>query len=169
MHILGKHASWSVNIVNLCASRLGRKHGYRTNWYEENFVGAAEHGFRNTRKRQVAKILTRNVTQEFVKSIIELQFNIKWKTETGEPADYTYYEFCDNTNTTKLLKYIPRQAHVKATPYKKCRNDTDDRLKGITQKQLCPTVYIRTTEKWKTWEPENDKFKDVEATWSLCM
>ena len=120
-------------------------------------------------KRQVAKILKRNVTQEFVKSIIELQFNIKWKTETGEPADYTYYEFCDNTNTTKLLKYIPRQAHVKATPYKKCRNDTDDRLKGITQKQLCPTVYIRTTEKWKTWEPENDKFKDVEATWSLCM
>ena len=89
------------------------------NFLKEN-VNSWEEYFETAPQSPVAlaKILKRNVTQEFVKSIIELQFKIKWKTERGEPADYTYYEFCDNTNTTKLLKYIPRQAHVKATPYK---------------------------------------------------
>ena len=102
--------------------------------------------------------------QWLVANIIQYQFEMKWNTDTpaGEPDDYTFYEFCDKENTTDLLKYIPRQAHVKATLYKKCRRESVYHLKRISIQQLCPTVYIRTADGWKSWRADKDEFNDVE-------
>ena len=100
--------------------------------------------------------------QWLVKNIIQHQFDIRWKTPDGDPDDYTFYQFCNNENTTDLLKYIPRQAHVKATLYKECRRRNVNDLRGITKENLCPTVYIRTAGRWKSWRADEDEFNDVE-------
>jgi hypothetical protein len=116
----------------------------------------------------LAKYLKKTTTESaphwLVKNIIQHQFDIRWKTPNGHPNDYTFYEFCDNENTTDLLKYIPRQAHVKATLYKECRQRDVNDLRGITEKKenLCPTVYIRTAGRWKSWRADEDEFNDVE-------
>ncbi len=102
--------------------------------------------------------------QWLVRNIIQHQFDIRWKTPNGDPKDYTFYQFCDNENTTDLLKYIPRQAHVKATLYKECRQRDVNDLRGITEKKenLCPTVYIRTAGRWKPSRADEDEFNDAE-------
>ncbi len=74
----------------------------------------------------MAKHLKKTAPHWLVANIIQHQFDIRWKTPNGHPNDYTFYEFCDNENTTDLLKYIPRQAHVKATLYKECRRKKHD-------------------------------------------
>ncbi len=108
--------------------------------------------------------------QWLVANIIQYQFEMKWNTDTpaGEPDDYTFYEFCDNENTKKLLKYIPRQAHVKATLYKECRQISVNYLRGIAKKKenLCPTVYVKTTRgRWKSWrtDVDGDEFNDIDV------
>ncbi len=112
----------------------------------------------------MAKHLRKNAPQWLVESIIQHQFDIRWKTPTinGDPEDYTFYEFCDNENTTDFLKYIPRQAHVKATLYKECRRTSVNSLRGITKENLCPTVYMRTTDEWVSWRADEDEFNGVE-------
>ncbi len=114
----------------------------------------------------LAKYLKKTTTESaphwLVKNIIQHQFDIRWKTPNGDPKDYTFYEFCDNENTTDLLKYIPRQAHVKATLYKECRQRDVNDLRGITKENLCPTVYMRTTDEWVSWRADEDEFNDIE-------
>ncbi len=121
--------------------------------------------------KYLKKTKTINAPHWLVKNIIQHQFDIRWNTLNGDPDDYTFYEFCDNRNTAKLLKYIPRQAHVKATLYKECRKINVSSLREITEKKenLCPTVYIRTTDGWKSWRANEDKFypvKDIKKTLS---
>ncbi len=100
--------------------------------------------------------------QWLVKNIIEHQFDIRWKTPDGDPDDYTFYQFCNNENTTDLLRYKPRQAHVKATLYKECRRRNVNDLRKITKENLCPTVYMRTTDEWVSWRADEDEFNDIE-------
>lgn len=103
---------------------------------------------------EMANCLKKSAPQWLVTSLIERQFDIRWHTMTGEPNDYTFYEFCDNENTRDFFKYKPRQAHVKATLYKECRVKNVSTLRAITKDELCPKVYIRTTTGWKTWQPD---------------
>ena len=109
----------------------------------------------------LAECLKKNVPQWFVRNIIQHQFDIRWDTENGEPDDYHFYQFCDMKNTTRLLKYSPRLAHVQATLYKKCRRICGERRISENKEWLCPTVYIRTNDGWKTWRADEDKFTRV--------
>ena len=132
----------------------------------------------------MANYLQLTVTQTAVKNIIENQFQIKWNTktapdespdtsdeeqsanttDTGPPANYTFYEFCDNERTMRLFKYIPRLAHVKTTLYKKYRKEGISNLQRIAEKQkkLCPKVYIKIANGWKIWDADTEKFEDNE-------
>ena len=112
--------------------------------------------------KYLKKTKTESAPHWLVESIIQHQFDIRWRTHNGDPDDYTFYQFRDNENTTDLLKYIPRQAHVKATLYKECRGESVYHLKRISKQQLCPTVYIRTAGVWKSWRADKDEFNDVE-------
>ena len=112
--------------------------------------------------KYLKKTKTHSAPQWLVESIIQHQFDITWNTPDGDPDDYTFYQFCDNENTTDLLKYIPRQAHVKATLYKECRRKSVNDLRGITKENLCPTVYMRTTDEWVSWRADEDEFNDIE-------
>ncbi len=116
----------------------------------------------------MAKYLRRTKTKSaphwLVRNIIQHQFDIRWNTRTinDDPDDYTFYKFCDNENTTGLLKYIPRQAHVKATLYKECRRKSVNYLRGITKENLCPTVYMRiAADEWISWRADKDEVNDV--------
>ena len=103
----------------------------------------------------MAEYLKRNAPQWLVKNIIQYQFHMRWNTETGEPADYTFYQFCDKANTTQFFKYKPRQAHVKAMLYKECRKIRAAYYqRSITKEKLCPKVYIRTTRGWISWQAD---------------
>ena len=101
--------------------------------------------------------------QWLVVNIFQYQFDIRWNTLTinGDPADYTFYQFCDNENTTEFLKHDPRQAHVKATLYKECRRKSVNDLRRITKENLCPTVYIKIARGWKSWRADKDEFCKV--------
>ena len=117
-----------------------------------------------------------NTSQEELTNVLESE--MKWKTDTpageacaGEPDDYTFYEFCNNENTTEFFKYKPRRAHVKATLYKECRNKKVSSLREITEKKenLCPTVYMRIAGGWKSSRADEDEFyrvKDINKTLS---
>ena len=117
--------------------------------------------------RDMAEYLRKNVTQKVVKSIFQSQFQIKWNTSTGEPTDYKFYKFCDTEQTTKLFKYDPRQAHVKATLYKECtsRSQSMSYVQSICKRkeQLCPEVYVRSNAEWKTWDAETRIFTKSES------
>ena len=107
----------------------------------------------------IAECLT-EVPQRVVKNLIDHQFAIKWNTDTGEPDDYTFYDFCNHADDpTQYLKYTPRKAHVRATLYKECKIRPSESLQ---KEQLCPTVYIRVTDNsWKLWTAVNpDSFND---------
>ena len=110
----------------------------------------------------MAKKLKKGVPQWLAKNIIQHQFDIRWCTRTGKPNDYNFYQFCDMKNTIELLKYKPRAAHVKATLYKKCRSTYDEQSFIKSKEQLCPTVYIRTSHGWKSWQAVNEEFSTVE-------
>ena len=98
--------------------------------------------------------------QKMVKNIIQHQFDIRWETgpPAGEPDDYTFYDLCDMENTKASFLYEPRKAHVYATLYKECRRKSISRLRKITKKKLCPKVFIRTPDGWKSWEAQKDEF-----------
>ena len=98
----------------------------------------------------MAIYLKKDVPQWFVRNIIQHQFDIRWQTATGKPRDYNFYQFCNMTNTTTLLKYTPRLAHVQATLYKECSRICDVQRISENKVQLCPTVYIKTNDGWKT-------------------
>ena len=132
----------------------------------------------------MANYLRSNVTQTVVKIIIDNQIQIKWNTktapdespdttdeeesasttDTGPPANYTFYQFCDREKTMRLFKYIPRLAHVKTTLYKKYRKEGISNLQRIAenQKKLCPKVYIKIANGWKIWDADTEKFEDNE-------
>jgi hypothetical protein len=111
----------------------------------------------------LAKYVKKCAPQWLVESIFQHQFEIKWNTPTGEPADYKFSQFCDKENTTKHFKYKPRQAHVKAILYKELRRESVYDLRNITKEELCPIVYIKTTRGWKLWQAdEGDEFEDVD-------
>jgi hypothetical protein len=104
-----------------------------------------------------------DVSDDLVKNLIQGQFKIKWNTLTGEPKNYTFHEFCDKEKTTKFFKsYDPRRAHVEATLYKECRRKNVVDLKAITKRELCPKVYIRTANGWKTWNAATNTFANCE-------
>ena len=110
----------------------------------------------------MAKYLKKDVPQWFVRNIIQHQFDIRWYTPTRKPNDYNFYQFCDMNNTTRLLKYTPRLAHVQATLFKKCRRICGVQRISESKKQLCPTVYIKTNDGWKTWQAQDGEFGHVE-------
>ena len=111
------------------------------------------------------KCLKSDAAQWLVENTIQRQFDMKWDTPTGEP-DYSFYDFCCTEKTKKYFKYIPRQAHVRATLYKEyCSNPKQykkirhDALR-LPKKVLCPIVYFSTINGWKAWQAydeEHDK------------
>ena len=115
----------------------------------------------------MADYLQKTVTHKVVKSIFQSQFQIKWNTSTGEPTDYKFYEFCDTERTAKLFKYGPRQAHVKAALYKECtsRSQSMSYVQSISnrKKKLCPEVYVRSNDGWKTWDADTGTFTKSES------
>ena len=109
--------------------------------------------------RDMAKYLKKNEKgQKAAKKIIENQFQIEWNTPTGKPTDHTFYQFCDIERPEWLFKYRPRQAHAKVTLFKECRTKSKSNLQSISERKenLCPKVYIKTANGWKTWEANND-------------
>ena len=108
----------------------------------------------------LARKLKKDVPQWLVSNIIQHQFDIKWSTDTGKPDNYTFYQFYEMKNTSSLLQYAPRLAHVKATLYKECRSICND-VQGMRKEELCPMVYIRTVRGWKTWKPGEPGFNCV--------
>ena len=109
----------------------------------------------------LARKLKKDVPQWLVNNIIQRQFDIKWPTHTGQPDNYTFYQFYEMENTSSLLKYAPRLAHVKATLYKECRSICHD-VQRMSKEELCPMVYIRTVQGWKTWKADERNFNTVE-------
>ena len=129
-----------------------------------------------TSPRVLAEVcLTSNATQWVVASMIQHQFDIKWDTPTGKPADdYSFYDFCNTEKTKKFFVYKTRQAHVKATLYKEYCKDPkkyeeilDDALRK-SKKTLCPKVYFSTINGWMAWQAydeeqnEREEFREVD-------
>ena len=103
--------------------------------------------------------------QWLVKNMIQRQFDINWETTTGEPADYSFYEFCDTENTKEFFKYKPRQAHVKATLYKECRHKQQmlNDLLHETKNSVCPEVFVNTVDGlWEIWQAPDENVKEGE-------
>ena len=110
--------------------------------------------------------------QWLVKNMIQRQFDINWETTTGEPDDYSFYDFCDTKNTKELFAYKPRLAHVKATLYKECRHKQQmlNDLLHKTKKSVRPKVFVNTVDGWKIWqaldeEDEEGKFSLLRKDW----
>ena len=105
-----------------------------------------------------------DATQWLVNNIIKRQFDIKWDTPTGEPDDYSFYDFCNTKKTKKFFAYGPRQAHVNATLYKECRGKQemlDDQMYKPTN-SLCPQVVVNTVDGWKIWQAPDENVKEGE-------
>ena len=111
----------------------------------------------------LAKHVKKSSPQWFVRNLLKRQFEIRWATDTGEPRDFTYHEFCEEEGTTKHLKYKPRKAQVMVRLYRECRKRSPNELRLMSEEQLCPTVYARTTEGWKAWEATSGKFEAVKS------
>ena len=117
--------------------------------------------------------LKSNAPQWLVASMIQHQFEIKWDPDSGEPDDYSFWEFYVTESTQKYFKYKPRLAHVKTTLYKEyCRRPEqynkilDDALRS-PKNTLCPEVYFSTINGWKAWQAydeednKEDEFREV--------
>ena len=118
-----------------------------------------------TSPRVLAEVsLQPNVAHWVVASMIERQFEIKWDTPTGEPDDYSFYDFCDTEKTMKYLKFIPRRAHVKTTLFKECRSKQKmlDDLLQMPKNSLCPEVLVKTVDGWTTWQAPDEENNEGE-------
>ena len=118
-----------------------------------------------TSPRVLAEVsLLTDATHWVVASMIERQFAIKWDTVSGEPDDYSFYDFCDTEKTKKFFKYIPRLAHVKATLYKECRSKQKmlHELLQEPKNSLCPEVCVKTVDGWTTWKAPDKGNKEGE-------
>ena len=97
----------------------------------------------------------------FVAKLIEVQFQIKWKTDDGRPERFNFYEFCDvekydkkGEGKTAHLKYDPRRAHVFTEIYREAtgetmtRNQHDEAFPSGKDKKasFCPDVYVKVNE-----------------------
>lgn len=110
----------------------------------------------------LAKHVKKSAPLRFIKNLLQRQFEVKWATRTGLPRDFTYYEFCEEEGTIKHLKYKPRKAQVKVQLYNECMKRSPREL-TLTEEQLCPTVYMKTTDGWRTWEATSGKFEAVKS------
>ena len=141
---------------------------------KEYFRVALSRELQITSPRVLAEVcLKSNAPQWLVESMIQRQFDIRWRTDSGEPDDYSFYDFCNTEKTKKYFKYKPRRAHVKTTLYKECRSNLkqykeilDDALRS-PKNTLCPEVYFSTINGWKAWQAndeednEKDEFREV--------
>ena len=116
----------------------------------------------------LAKHLKRSAPLWLVKNLLKNQFRFKWATETGFPSSFNYYEFCEAQGSLKHLKYKPKKAQVKVELYHESLNRSPSELQ-LSEEQLCPVVYVKTTEGWKTWQANGGKVEIVrsneEFTW----
>jgi hypothetical protein len=87
-----------------------------------------------------------------VKKLFENQNKIEWNTKTRQPVDCTFYDFCNTKNTNKFFTYKLRRAHTKVTLFEECMRKDVVHLQAITKRELCPKVYIKTVNGWKTWD-----------------
>ena len=99
----------------------------------------------------LAKHVKKSAPLWFLKNLIKHQFSFKWATETGLPSSFTYYDFCEAQGTLKHLKYKPRKAQIKVELYHESLKRSPSELQ-LSEEELCPLVYVKTTEGWKTWE-----------------
>lgn len=106
----------------------------------------------------LAQHVKKSAPLPFVKNLLKHQFDIRWATECGEPRDFTFFEFGEQQGTTKHLKYKPRKAQTMVRLYKECRRRSPGELR-FTEEQLCPVVYVRTTEGWRGWDATRGIFE----------
>ena len=110
----------------------------------------------------LAKHLKKSAPLWLAKNLIKNQFGFKWATETGFPCSFTYYEFCEAQGSLKHLKYKLKKAQVKVELYHESLKRSPVELQ-LSEEQLCPLVYVKTTEGWKTWQAEGGTVKTVRS------
>ena len=110
----------------------------------------------------LAKHLKKSAPLWLVKNLIKNQFGFRWATETGFPRNFNYYEFCEAQGSLKQLKYKPKKAQVKVELYHESLKRSPSELQ-VSEEQLCPLVYMKTTDGWKTWQAEGGKVETVRS------
>lgn len=110
----------------------------------------------------LAKHVKKSAPLWLVKNLIKHQFGFKWATETGLPYTFCYYEFCEAQGTLKHLKYKPKKAQVKVELYQESLKRSPSELQ-LSEEQLCPLVYVKTTDGWKKWQAEGGKVEVVRS------
>ena len=133
-----------------------------------------------TSPKDLVVLFEGNVTQDTVRKLFENQYKIKWHTITGDPDQFSFYEFCKNVKDCRgnlegntVMTYDTRRAHVISRLYKAQEKLLEDEFQNLTYRQLCPPVYVRTkikgTWKWKKWmcKSQSPVFQEVEVTQNI--
>lgn len=68
----------------------------------------------------IAKYMKKSAPQWLIENLFQCQFDIRWNTPNGEPANFTFYQFCCQENTIGHLKYLvwPTPKHRYTTSVK---------------------------------------------------
>ena len=110
----------------------------------------------------LAKHLKKSAPLWLVKNLIKNQFGFKWATETGIPSSFSYYEFCEGQGSLKHMKYKPKKAQIKVELYQESLMRSPRELQ-LSEEELCPLVYVKTTEGWKSWQAKGGKVEIVRS------
>jgi hypothetical protein len=103
-----------------------------------------------------------DANRETVKKLFATQYEFKWRTETGDPDQFSFYGFCQdlkNAGGEDVMTYDKRKAHVISRLYH--AQEKLHKIRHLTHRQLCPPVYVRTAVDkrwtWKKWICNRDR------------
>jgi hypothetical protein len=106
-----------------------------------------------------------DANREAVKKLFATQYEFKWRTETGDPDQFSFYGFCQdlkNAGGEDVMTCDTRKAHVISRLYHAQEKLHKIRhLTHLTHRQLYPPVYVRTLANnrwtWKKWICNRDR------------
>ena len=84
--------------------------------------------------------------------LLENQYEIKWNTENHDPEPLNFYKLCGNSEM--FLTYDIRRANVITRLWQK--QEELRKISDLDYKQLCPPVYTRDGDGWRTCTYDNN-------------
>ena len=128
----------------------------------DNFQPQENEEYKSPRKLVSILAAHGDANREAVKKLFATQYEFKWRTETGDPDQFSFYGFCQDLKDAggeDVMTYDTRKAHVISRLYH--AQEKLHKIRRLTHRQLCPPVYVRTSVDkrwtWKKWICNRDR------------
>jgi hypothetical protein len=118
---------------------LRRKLEINVQLVRDNFQPQENQEYKSPRNLVSIPAAHGDANRETVKKLFATQYEFKWRTETGDPDQFSFYGFCQdlkNAGGEDVMTCDTRKAHVISRLYH--AQEKLHKLRHLTHRQLCP-------------------------------